>query len=158
MKIILFPCLLIILCSLSNTYGQANPNLSNTTDEETFKVVEEIPRFPGCEDIEDLETKNKCAQKKMLTYIYKNLKYPKEARKYGIEGVVVVQFVLDIDGSILDVRPIPDQSSRDLGSGLTEAAIEAVQSMNNMKKKWIPGKQNGRPVRVLYTLPIKFKL
>ncbi|MBP8213366.1 MAG: energy transducer TonB, partial [Saprospiraceae bacterium] len=77
---------------------------------------------------------------------------------YGIEGVVVVQFVLDIDGSILDVRPIPDQSSRDLASGLTEAAIEAVQSMNNMKKKWIPGKQNSRPVRVLYTLPIKFKL
>ena len=57
MKIILFPCLLIILCSLSNTYGQTNPNLSNTTDEETFKVVEEIPRFPGCEDIEDLEKK-----------------------------------------------------------------------------------------------------
>lgn len=72
--------------------------------------------------------------------------------------VLKLKMLSHIDGSILDVQPIPDQSSRDLGSGLTEAAIEAVQSMNNMKKKWIPGKQNGRPVRVLYTLPIKFIL
>jgi protein TonB len=121
--------------------------------EEIFKVVEQMPRFPGCEDKATDKEKDDCAKGKMLEYIYKNLKYPAIARENGVEGQVVLQFVVDKDGSIADIRIV-----RDIGAGCGTAAESVVNGMNSMGQKWIPGKQRGRPVRVLYTLPVKFKL
>ncbi|MGB4959074.1 MAG: energy transducer TonB [Saprospiraceae bacterium] len=122
-------------------------------EDEIFKVVEQMPRFPGCEDKKTDKEKTECANTKMLEYIYKNLKYPAIARENGVEGQVVLQFVVDKDGSITDVK-----IARDIGAGCGTAAEAVVLDMNNMGKKWTPGKQRGRPVRVLYTLPVKFKL
>lgn len=122
-------------------------------EEEIFKVVEQMPRFPGCEDKGTEKEKEDCAKTKMLEYIYSNLKYPAIARENGVEGQVVLQFVVDKDGSITDTKIV-----RDIGAGCGEAASKVVDGMNNMGKKWLPGKQRGRPVRVLYTLPVKFKL
>ncbi|MBL0100144.1 MAG: energy transducer TonB [Saprospiraceae bacterium] len=122
-------------------------------EEEIFKVVEQMPRFPGCEDKGTDKEKEDCAKGKMLEYIYKNLKYPAIARENGVEGQVVLQFVVDKDGSITDAKIV-----RDIGAGCGTAAETVVNGMNNMGQKWIPGKQRGRPVRVLYTLPVKFKL
>lgn len=122
-------------------------------EEEIFKVVEQMPRFPGCEDKGTDKEKEDCAKKKMLEYIYKNLKYPAIARENGIEGQVVLQFVVDKNGSITDTKIL-----RDISGGCGEAAEKVVKSMNDMGSKWIPGKQRGRPVKVLYTLPVKFKL
>ena len=122
-------------------------------EEEIFKVVEQMPRFPGCEDKATDKEKEECAKGKMLEYIYKNLKYPAIARENGVEGQVVLQFVVDKDGSIADTKIV-----RDIGAGCGAAAEIVVNGMNNMGKKWTPGKQRGRPVRVLYTLPVKFKL
>lgn len=112
-----------------------------------------MPRFPGCEDLGTDKEKDDCAKKKMLEYIYKNLKYPAIARENGIEGQVVLQFVVDKDGSVTDAKIV-----RDIGAGCGEAAQLVVEGMNKMSTKWTPGKQRGRPVRVLYTLPVKFKL
>lgn len=122
-------------------------------EEEIFKVVEQMPRFPGCEDKKTDKDKDECAKTKMLEYIYKNLKYPAIARENGVEGQVVLQFVVDKDGSIADTKVV-----RDIGAGCGAEAEKVVNGMNNMGQKWIPGKQRGRPVRVLYTLPVKFKL
>ncbi|MBC7885699.1 MAG: energy transducer TonB [Saprospiraceae bacterium] len=122
-------------------------------EDEIFKVVEQMPRFPGCEDKGTDKEKEDCAKGKMLEYIYKNLKYPAIARENGVEGQVVLQFVVDKDGSITDTKIV-----RDIGAGCGSAAELVVNGMNNMGKKWTPGKQRGRPVRVLYTLPVKFKL
>ncbi|MFZ1456608.1 MAG: energy transducer TonB [Saprospiraceae bacterium] len=122
-------------------------------EEEIFKVVEQMPRFPGCEDKKTDKEKEDCAKTKMLEYIYKNLKYPAIARENGVEGQVVLQFVVDKDGSIADAKVV-----RDIGAGCGAEAEKVVNGMNNMGQKWIPGKQRGRPVRVLYTLPVKFKL
>lgn len=122
-------------------------------EEEIFKVVEQMPRFPGCEDKGTEKEKEDCAKTKMLEYIYSNLKYPAIARENGVEGQVVLQFVVDRDGTITDTKVV-----RDIGAGCGEAASKVVEGMNNMGKKWLPGKQRGRPVRVLYTLPVKFKL
>lgn len=122
-------------------------------EEEIFKVVEQMPRFPGCEDKGTEKEKEDCAKTKMLEYIYKNLKYPAIARENGVEGQVVLQFVVDKDGSIADTKIV-----RDIGAGCGSAAESVVNGMNNMGQKWTPGKQRGRPVRVLYTLPVKFKL
>jgi len=122
--------------------------------EEIFKVVEQMPRFPGCDDSGGSnEEKYACAQKKLLQYVYKNVKYPAIARENGIQGGVVVQFVVEKDGSITDIR-----IARDIGAGCGEESLRVVESMNNMPQRWTPGKQRGKSVRVQFTLPIKFKL
>ena len=123
-------------------------------EEEVFMIVEQNPRFPGCEDMSgSKEEKEACATKKMLEYIYGNLKYPAIARENGIEGQVVIQFVVDKDGTIDDIKLV-----RDLEGGCGEAALKVVNGMNSLPQKWTPGKQRGRAVKVKYTLPVKFKL
>jgi len=123
-------------------------------EEEIFKVVEQMPRFPGCEDSGGTDKeKEDCAKQKMLQYIYKNLKYPAIARENGVEGMAVIQFVVEKDGSVADARIV-----RDPGAGTGDNALKVVNAMNNMGAKWTPGKQRGRPVKVQYTLPVKFKL
>jgi protein TonB len=123
-------------------------------EDKIFSVVEQMPRFPGCEDMSgSKEEKEACATKKMLEYIYSNLKYPAIARENGIEGQVVIQFVVAKDGSIEDIQLV-----RDLEGGCGEAAVKIVNGMNSLPQKWTPGKQRGRPVKVKYTLPVKFKL
>ena len=122
--------------------------------EEIFKVVEQMPRFPGCEDQggSDQE-KYQCAQKKLLEYVYKNIKYPAIARENGIEGRVVIQFVVEKNGSITDARIV-----RDIQAGCGAEALRVVNSMNDKGLSWTPGKQRGKPVRVQFTLPVTFKL
>jgi len=121
---------------------------------EIHRFVDQMPRFPGCENIEgDKEAKRQCAEQNLLGFIYKNLKYPAIARENNISGTVTLQFVVDTDGSVIDIK-----SPRGLPGGCTDAAIKAVEKMNKMDEKWTPGKQNGRAVKVLFTLPIKFEL
>jgi protein TonB len=118
--------------------------------EEIFKVVEEMPRFPGCKDEPgDAKAKELCAQKKMLEYIYKNIKYPAIARENGVEGNVVITFVVEKDGSITDAKVV-----RDIGAQCGEEAMRIVNQM----PRWDPGKQRGNPVRVQFNLPVRFKL
>lgn len=121
--------------------------------DDLFKVVEEMPRFPGCEDIVELTEKKACAQKNMLEYIYKNLVYPTEARDKGIEGLVVLQFIVEKDGSLTGIKTV-----RSIGGGCDKESMRVIESMNTMDSKWIPGKQRGEKVRVLFTLPVRFKL
>jgi len=118
-------------------------------EEEIFKVVEDQPSFPGCENISDKAEKKKCADEKMLQFIYGNIKYPAIARENGVEGMVVVKFVVEKDGSITAAEVV-----RDIGAGCGAEALKVV----NMMPKWEPGKQRGRPVRVQFNLPVKFKL
>ncbi len=129
------------------------PPPPSAVEEEIFKVVEQMPRFPGCESKSTDAEKSDCSKAKLLEYIYNNLKYPAIARENGIEGQVVIQFVVERDGSISDVNII-----RDIGGGCGDSAGNVVKGMNNMGGKWIPGKQRGRPVRVLFTLPVKFMI
>lgn len=104
--------------------------------EEIFKVVEQKPEFPDGEAA-------------MLKFIYSNIKYPPIARENGVEGTAYVTFVVEKDGSITDVKVV-----RDIGAGCGEEAIRVVKMM----PKWNPGKQRGRPVRVQFNLPVKYKL
>lgn len=121
--------------------------------EEIFKIAEQMPRFPGCDDKGSDKEKDLCSQSKLLSYLYKNIKYPALAKEVGVQGQVVVQFVVDRDGSITNINLI-----RDIGAGCGDAAMSVIESMNLMGKKWTPGKQRGKPVKVIFTLPIKFKL
>ena len=128
-----------------------DPILSNT--DEIYKVVEEMPRFPGCEETDlSPSEKHTCANGKLLEFVYNNLKYPAAARKNGTEGMVVAQFVVNEDGTISDskiVRSISDDC---------DASVLEMLSQMNKTEKWAPGKQNGKSVKILYTIPVRFKL
>ena len=101
-----------------------------------FQVVEQMPQFPG-------------GQAAMMKFIADSLRYPSVACENRIEGRVVVQFVVDCEGNILN--PLVVWSVDPL---LDREAIRLVKLM----PKWIPGRQNGKPVCVIYNVPIRFKL
>ena len=105
-------------------------------EEEIFLVVEEQPQFPYGED-------------SLYNFIYSNLRYPQSAMKYGLEGRVFITFVVEKDGSLTNIKVL-----RDIGGGCGQEAKRVVEMM----PKWIPGKHQGKPVRVQYNLPIKFEL
>lgn len=121
-------------------------------NEEPYTYVEEMPRFPGCEHLPGDE-KFKCTMDKMFKFIYETIKYPKEEREKDIEGQVIAQFIVEPDGSLSNIRIV-----RGISPGLDAEAIRVVNEMNNQNQKWIPGKHEGKKVRVQYTLPFKFVL
>lgn len=104
---------------------------------EIMTFAEQMPEFAG--GIEE-----------MYKFLQKNIQYPPLARENGIQGKVVLSFVVGADGKISSI----EQVGKKLGWGLDEEAIRVVKAM----PPWTPGKQNGKPVFVKYTLPIKFQL
>ena len=138
--VIFFSCLTI------SVYGQ-----DVDWENDVFRVVEEIRRFPGCEHLSSSKEKEDCAKKQMMNYIYHHLTFPLDAILKHTAGQVVIQFIIEKDSSIKNI-----EVTRDIGNGCGQAAVDVVESMNNMTKKWRPGYQKGKPVRVLYTLPVKF--
>ena len=101
-----------------------------------FDVVEEMPSFPG-------------GQAALMQYLASNIKYPVVAQENGVQGRVIVSFVVERDGSISDVKV-----ARSVDPSLDREAQRVVKSM----PKWKPGKQNGSAVRVKYTVPVVFRL
>lgn len=116
---------------------------------EQFKIVEKMPMFPGCEKIKSPENQKFCADKAMLQFVYSNIKYPPVARKKGVEGKALIQFVVEKDGSIVDIRPI-----RGVCKEIEEECLRIVKSF----PPWHPGEQDGEPVRVQFNLPVSFRL
>ena len=121
--------------------------------EEIFKVVEDMPSFPGCEDIGDKVQRKICAEKRLLEFIYKNIEYPREAEENKVEGTVVVSFVVEKAGKVTNAKVV-----RDIGSGCGEEAVRVVNLMNQKGIVWTPRGSRGRPVRVQFNLPVRFKL
>ncbi|MBW8684465.1 energy transducer TonB [Chitinophaga rhizophila] len=105
--------------------------------EEIFTFVEQPPTFPGGEEA-------------LAKFLSKNIRYPRVAQENAISGTVFVQFVVDSDGNIKDVKTVGAAK----GGGLEEEAIRVVKIM----PKWKAGKQNGRQVSVQFNLPIRFTL
>lgn len=121
--------------------------------DEVFVIVEQMPRFPGCESIAGTnKEKSDCANKKLLEYIGKNLKYPQIAIENGIKGLVTIQFVVNKKGQIIDAEVV-----RDIGGGCGAAVLKLVEGMEKKVGAWTPGMQRGNKVKVKYTLPVKFK-
>ncbi len=117
-------------------------------------IAEEMPYFPGCEDLRmSKEERRQCSDRALLTYLMKNLRYPSIAQENNVEGRVYVQFVVERDGTITGSKIV-----RDIGAGCGEAALTVVNKMNTLPERWTPGRQNGKNVRVQYTLPVTFKL
>ena len=129
------------------------PPPESKVEEVFINVVEDMPRFPGCEDIGDKEERNRCATKKLLNFIHKNVEYPPLAEANDVEGIVVVAFVVEKNGKVTDARVV-----RDIGFGCGEEAVRVVNLMNQQGITWIPTSSRRRPVRVQFNLPVRFKL
>lgn len=110
----------------------------STIEGEKFMFVEQMPEFPG-------------GQEAMMKFISKNVKYPENAKENNVEGKVLLKFVISNQGEIRDIEVI---NKIKYGYGLEEEAIRVLKKM----PRWTPGKQNGKPVNVYFTLPISFKL
>ena len=108
------------------------PEVSN----KVFDVVEEMPSFPG-------------GQAALMSFLSSNIKYPVVAQENGVQGRVIVGFVVERDGSITDVKVM-----RSVDPSLDREAQRVVKAM----PRWKPGKQNGSAVRVKYTVPVVFRL
>ena len=105
-------------------------------EQQIFQVVEEMPEFPG-------------GLSECMKFLGKNIKYPTISQENGVQGRVIVQFVVNKDGSIVDPVVV-----RGVDPYLDKEALRVISSM----PKWKPGKQRGKAVRVKYTVPVTFRL
>lgn len=112
------------------------PPVGNNPDV-PVSFVEIMPEFPG-------------GQPALTKYLNKNIRYPGVAQETGVEGIVFIQFVVNRDGTISDVKTVGAPK----GAGLEEEAKRVVSKM----PKWKPGRQNGQQVAVFFNLPIRFTL
>ena len=119
------------IADLKQVVTQAEPE-----PEKVFDMVEQMPTFPG-------------GQQELMSYLGKNIKYPTISQEMGSAGRVIVQFVVDKDGSISNPEVV-----RGVDAYLDKEAIRVISSM----PKWRPGVQNGKKVRVKYTVPVVFRL
>lgn len=114
----------------------AAPKVVEEDDQVIFQVVETMPTFPG-------------GDQALFKFLSDNIRYPVIAQENGIQGRVICQFVVNRDGSIVDVEVV-----RSVDASLDREAIRVIKSMPN----WKPGMQRGKAVRVKYTLPVNFRL
>lgn len=130
--------LVAVLSVLANSHAfcQQNQEVEKTEKAKSSQVVEEMPVFPG-------------GEKALVAYLKENLKYPSVPAENGIQGRVIVLFKVEADGSLTDVR-----IGGSVDPSIDREALRLVKAM----PKWIPGKQDGKPVPVKFQLPITFSL
>lgn len=138
-----------LLCLL--VAGQLAAQSSDTT---IYSVVEEMPRFPACEKLDTtLEVKVKCANQQLLLFVNQNVRYPRAAVEAETEGTVVISFVIEKDGGLSNLKIV-----KDIGNGCGEEALRVIRLLPENDVKWVPGKKDGQAVRVVFNLPVRFRL
>lgn len=141
--IFLFACKISVAQTIISTDGPKEPGFvtpvaqESPKEPEIFDRAEVMPQFPG-------------GVVAMMAYLKNNLQYPAHAKEYGLEGKVIVKFIIDKDGSVLEPVILKDA----VGGGAGDEAIRLVKAM----PKWTHGSQRGKPVRVYYVVPVTFRL
>ena len=116
--------------------ANAQKTVVSQTNQKVYDEVEQMPEYPG-------------GMPAMIEFLQTNINYPEDAVKQKVEGRVMVQFVVETDGSVSDVHV-----AKQVFPSLDAEAIRVVQAM----PKWMPGREKGRVVRVKYNLPIVFRM
>lgn len=132
----LFLVAVLSVLATSHAFSQSNQQVKETDGTKSSQVIEEMPMFPG-------------GEKALVNYLKENLKYPTVPAENGIQGRVIVLFKVEADGSLTDVR-----IGGSVDPSIDREALRLVKAM----PKWIPGKQDGKPVPVKFQLPITFSL
>lgn len=117
-------------------YVPVHVEVEEPEEQTIFEIVENMPEFPG-------------GMGQCLQFLAKNIKYPTIAQENGTQGRVIIQFVVNRDGSIVDPKVV-----RSVDPYLDKEALRVIMTM----PKWKPGMQRGKPVRVKFTVPVMFRL
>lgn len=133
--------MLLLACTMMAGAAQAQTAQKKHTvtqnGKEAYEIAEEMPKFPG-------------GVEALIKYLTDNLEYPKEAEEDSVGGRVIVSFVVDKEGNVVE----PAEIVKSIHPALDAEALRVVKAM----PRWTPGKMKGKPVAVKYTLPIMFNL
>ena len=121
-------------------------------EKNALKKVDTPARFPGCEDITGAEAQL-CGLERFNEFVADVMQYPEEAKRLGIEGTVMVRFLVTDKGAIGSPKIL-----NDIGGGCGDEAKYLIQSMNTIAEQWTPATKDGKPVKSIVTMPIKFSL
>jgi len=117
---------------------------------EIFRIVQHMAYFGSCNESEiTKEAKKACSDLAFYTFLRDQIKYPKIAKENGIEGIVILEIILGVDGNVESAKVV-----RDIGGGCGKEALRVINKMPS----WSPAKQRGETVRLRMTLPVKFVL
>ena len=125
-----------VMVTLPDNYSYVFEPKEDENRPGVYIVVEQMPEFPG-------------GDRALMDFVKDNIQYPAEAKEKGIKGLLYVNFIVEPDGSVSDIKVL-----RGIGGGCDEEAARVVESMPKFK----PGMQNGETVRVSYTVPVIFRL
>ena len=150
----------VLLAGTARTIANEQPAVETEQQgEHVYDICEQLPQFPG-------------GDAKLMEFLARNVKYPKQAEEYGVQGRVKVQFIVEKDGSITKTKIVETfqdandpqvvvtkatVSEKDYKAGVQALKDEAIRVVKAMPK-WTPGKQQGKVVRVKYTIPITYRL
>ena len=126
----------VLIMMLTMLFGFSITEAQAQGKDKVYDIVEVMPQYPG-------------GMPELMQYLAKNIKYPIQAQKKGIEGRVTVRFIVEKDGSISNVTVV-----RHIHPLLDKEAERVIKAM----PKWSPGKQEGKPVRVKFNIPVAFRL
>ena len=158
----------------SETQVPPRGDLEGAPDDKIYETCEKLPEYPG-------------GQEAMFKYLIENVRYPKVAQEYGVQGKVMVSFVVEKDGTLTEVKAVkaldvrtgqelsemvvvaynrdqtPEEAkkaedARHYNEGLAALKAEAVRAVKAMPQRWTPGKDKGKPVRARFILPLSFRL
>lgn len=118
---------------------------------EMYGIVETMPRFPGCEEVEKSTDQRKCSEVALLAYVDSTLVYPLGLNTLSGRVMTVVSFTINKDGYVINPR-----IARDPGFGTGDAALRVIEEMMADSIRWTPGKMGGRAVPVQFNLPVRF--
>lgn len=150
----------LLVAGTAKTIANEQPAIeTEQQDDRVYDICEQLPNFPG-------------GEAKLMEFLMKNVKYPKQAEECGAQGRVIVQFIVEKDGSITKPKVVKFSqdandpqlvvtratvSEKDYKTGIQALKDEAVRVVKAMPK-WTPGKQRGKVVRVKYSIPVTYRL
>ena len=150
----------LLVAGTAKTIANEQPAVETEQQEDrVYDICEHLPQFPG-------------GDAKLMEFLMRNVKYPKQAEEYGVQGRVRVQFIVEKDGSITKPKVVEASqdandpqvviakatvSEKDYKAGVQALKDEAIRVVKAMPK-WTPGKRRGKVVRVKYTIPVTYRL
>ena len=139
------------LKTVINSGEYKSDTIFTQTKIDTTEIIysETLPFMKECEKIKNIEKREKCSNQTLFDHIYKNIKYPPNAKSHGLQGKTYAQFTITKDGKLEDLKITESQC---------QEFIDEVTRLIKKLPEWSPGLKNGKPVDFLFTLPIEFRL
>ena len=145
MRKFLLTCMVLLSIGFTASYAQESGQV--------FTMVDEMPLYPGCDSLKSYDEMSSCTLRMIPKFISQEIGYPEDAKKKKAEGIVFVEYIIEVSGEVTNVQ-LMGGMDRDVDESLNQEAVRVVSSLPRMK----PGRKNDKAVRVKQTLPIRFRL